>query len=114
MPYLETRAPIGTVGTAAAGTTSATAYPLPTGAPYGSRFILQVEGTTTKTITNQNGGTWTLVGSFSVTGSAITVFEAKYVAGMGNPTCSADADHQTGRIYSYSGSLNDPDVVCSA
>lgn len=95
------------MGTAGQGTTAAVTYALPTGIAAGDFLYLVVEAPTPKTITNQNGGTWNLVGSYSVTGTSITLWESKYNGTQGNVTVGADANHQCGRIVAYAGAAGD-------
>lgn len=114
MAYTQTRTFIA-AGTAANGTTAAVTYGLPAGITAGARLILVLESDAQRSISNANGGTWTLVGTYSVTGSVITVFESKYAgAGQGSVSVGAAADHQVGRTYAFTGSAADGDAICAA
>jgi hypothetical protein len=92
------------LGTAGQGTTAAVAYALPSSISIGSILYLAVESDqSTLTMTDQNGGTWTLIDNPHASTTCLYVWWSRYNGTQGNPTIGAATNHQCGRIIAYTG-----------
>src|SRR3990170_7523636 len=95
---------------AGVGATTAITPALPTGLSTNDILLLVCESADSAnpiTVANQNGGTWTRLGSSILIGTGaltrLDVFWSRYNGSQGDPTTSVPGNHVYGFIIAYSG-----------